>query len=53
MKSLVMWTCDLDFSLCTVLSVCYMVTTSDNLMKSKRELSTDSDVLPLNTGNQV
>ena len=32
-----MWTCqnNLDFSLCTVLFVCYIVTTLDNLMKSE------------------
>ena len=48
-----MWTCqnNLGFSLYTVLSVYYIVTSFDNLMKSERELSTDSSVLPLNTRN--
>jgi len=34
-------------------SVCYIVATSDKWMKSKRELSTDSSVLLLDTGNWV
>jgi len=32
---------DLGFSLCTALSVCYMVATSDGRKKSKMEMSTD------------
>ena len=53
--SLVMWTFqnDLGFSLCAVLSICHMVTTSDDWIKSKRKLSTNSSMLPLNIGDQV
>ena len=32
---------DLGFSLCTVLSVCYMVATSDDRKKSEIEMSAD------------
>jgi len=32
---------DLGFSLCAALSVCYVVTTSDDWMKSKMEVSAD------------
>ena len=42
---------NLGFGLCTAPFVCYMVTTLNNLMKSERELSTDGDVLLLNTRN--
>ena len=53
--SLVMWTCqnNLGFSLCAALSICHMVTTSDEWMKSEIEVSADVGVLPLNTRNQV
>jgi len=50
-----MWTCqnDLGFSLCAILSVYYMVATSDGWMKSKMEVSADVGVLVLNAGDQV
>jgi len=50
-----MWTCqnDLGFSLYAVLSVCYVVATSDGWIKSKMEVSADVGVLVLNTGDQV
>ena len=44
---------NLGFSLCTALSVCYMITTSDKWIESERELSANNGVLLLNTGNQV
>ena len=49
--SLVIWTCqnNLGFSLYVMLSVCYIVITSEKWIESERELSTDSGVLPLNT----
>ena len=51
MKSLVIQTCqnNLGSSLYAMLSVCYIVVTSDNLIKSKKKLSTNSSVLLLNT----
>ena len=36
---------DLSFSLYTILSIYYMVITSDNLMKFKKMLSTDSSII--------
>ena len=42
---------NLGLSLYTTLSVCYLIITSEEELKSKRELSADSDVLPLNTRN--
>jgi len=51
--SLVMWICqnNLGFSLYTVLSICYIIITSDEWMKSKMEVSADAGVLLLNTGD--
>ena len=54
-KSLIIQTCQnkLGFSLYAMLSVCYIVTTSDNWMESEKELSAMSNVFPLNTRDQV
>jgi len=43
-----MWTCqnNLGFSLCITLSVCYIITISENWIKSKERVSTDVGMLP-------
>ena len=48
-----MWTCqnNLGCSLYAVLSVYHIVTTLDNLIKSKKKLDTDSGMSLLNTGD--
>ena len=53
--SSVIWTCqnNLNFSLYTVLSIYYVVTTSNEWMKSEMEVSADIGVSLLNTGNWV
>ena len=43
---------DLSFSLYAMLSVYYIVATSDEQMKSRMKMSADVGVLPLNTRNQ-
>jgi len=50
-----MWTCqnDLDFSLCAILSIYYVVVTSDEWMKSEMEVSADVGISLLNTGDWV
>ena len=50
-RSSIMWTCqnNLGFSLYIILSVCCMITISENWTKSKVRVSTDVDVLLLNT----
>ena len=49
------WICqnDLGFSLCTALSVYCVVTTSDEWMKSKIEISANISMSPLNIRDQV
>jgi len=51
----VIWICqnDLSFSLYVMLSVCYVIVTLDEWMKSKMEVSADVGVLLLNTRDQV
>jgi len=50
-----MWTCqnDLSFSLCAVLSVCYIVIILENWIKSKVRMNTDIGMSLLNTRDQV
>ena len=50
-----MQTCqnNLSFSLCIMLSVCYVVATLDKWMKSEMKVSADVGVLLLNTGDQI
>jgi len=54
-RGLMMWTFwnNLGFSLYTILSVYHMVTISENWMNSEVRVSTDVDVLLLNTKDQV
>ena len=49
------WICqnDLSFSLYVMLSVCYVIVTLDEWMKSEMEVSADVGVLLLNTRDQV
>jgi len=51
----VIWICqnDLSFSLYVMLSVCYVIVTLDEWMKSEMEVSADVGVLLLNTRDQV
>ena len=53
--NLMMWTCwkNLGFSLYTILSVYHMVTILENWMNSEVRVSTDVDMLLLNTKDQV